>query len=158
MTQVSEEVVVPPTVESSLKEKALVPDSQKVAEGVPAKENEGQTSAPMPSASEKVKRPLAPLKPIDENAPASDDVHRWKLTMKIIGKIPRKRLICSLLDMAQMVLRSMSNFICRSLRSLGSVRMKEKGLHCHPGSGLKSKLYIMLGSCLARIEFLISRY
>ena len=36
--------------------------------------------------------------------------------------------------------------------------MKEKGLHCHPGFGLKSKLYIMLGSCLARIEFSITRY
>jgi hypothetical protein len=71
---VSEEVVVPPTVESSPKEKPLVPDSQKVTEGVAAKENEGQTSAAMPSAPEKVKRPLVPLKPIDENAPASDDV------------------------------------------------------------------------------------
>ena len=74
VTQVSKEFVVPLFVESAPKEKALVPDSQNDVEGVPAKENEGQTSASMPFVSEKMKRPLAPLKHIDENAPASDDV------------------------------------------------------------------------------------
>jgi hypothetical protein len=36
LTQEPEKVAVPPTVECSPKEKALVPDSEKAAEGVPA--------------------------------------------------------------------------------------------------------------------------
>ena len=74
VTQESEEVVVPPTIENSPKEKALVPENEKVVEGVPAKEIEGQTSDPMPSSLEEVIRTSAPLKPIDENAPVSEDV------------------------------------------------------------------------------------
>jgi hypothetical protein len=67
-----------------------VPDSQKVAEGVPAKENEGQTSAPMPSAPETVKRPRAPLKPIDENAPASNDVRPMEINDEDNQKNPQE--------------------------------------------------------------------
>ena len=51
-TQLSDE-------EYSPKEKALEPLSQNPAEGVQAKEIEGQTSAPVPSATEKVKVPCA---------------------------------------------------------------------------------------------------
>ena len=82
VTQESEEVVVPPTIENSPKEKALVPENEKAVEGVPAKVNDGQSNDPMPSAPEKAKRPLAPLKPIDENVPASVDVQPME-----IGKI-----------------------------------------------------------------------
>ena len=74
VTQKFEGVVVPPITESSPKEKALVPENEKAAEGVPAKEIQGQTSAPTPSAPEIVLRPLAPLKPNDENVSASEDV------------------------------------------------------------------------------------
>ena len=50
-----------------------MPDSQKAAEGIPAKESVGQTSASMSSTPEKMRRPLAPLKPINENVLASND-------------------------------------------------------------------------------------
>ena len=73
---------MPPTIDNSPKEKALVSENEKATEGIPAKENDGQSSDPMPSAPEKAKRPLAPLKPIDENVPASDDVQPME-----IGKI-----------------------------------------------------------------------
>ena len=42
----SQEVIVPPQVDVSQKEKALVPESEKAVEGVPVKENESQSSDP----------------------------------------------------------------------------------------------------------------
>ena len=64
VTQVPAEVVVPPTDENAPKEKALVPDSQKTAEGVPTKNNDGQTSASKPSTPEKMKGPLLHSSPL----------------------------------------------------------------------------------------------
>ena len=59
VTQVSKEVVVPPIDENAPKEKALVPNSHKVAGGVSTKKNDGQTNASKLSAPEKLKIPLA---------------------------------------------------------------------------------------------------
>ena len=67
MSQESEKVCVPPTVEVSSKEKALVPDSEKSVEGVLARKNDDQSSD-LPSSSENDARLLEPLKPIYENA------------------------------------------------------------------------------------------
>ena len=50
VTQVSEEFVVPPSIENAPKEKALMPESQKAVEGIPTKENVGQKSASISSA------------------------------------------------------------------------------------------------------------
>jgi hypothetical protein len=44
----------------------------------------------MPSAPEKAKRPLAPLKPIDENMPASDDVQPMEISDEENRKIPQE--------------------------------------------------------------------
>ena len=90
VTQASKEVVVPPTDENAPKEKALVPDSQKTTEGVPVKVNDGQTSASRPSAPEKLKRPLAPLKPIDEHLPASDDIRSMEMSDEENMKNPQE--------------------------------------------------------------------
>ena len=79
VTQVTEGVVMPPPIVSSLKEKALVPENEKAPEEVPTKEIEGQTSVLIPSAPEKAKRPFAPVKPIDENEQASDDVQPMEI-------------------------------------------------------------------------------
>ena len=46
VTQVTEGVVMPPPIVSLAKEKALVPENEKAAEGVPVKEIEGQTVLP----------------------------------------------------------------------------------------------------------------
>ena len=81
---------MPPSVENAPKENALVPDSQKAAEGVPVKENEGQTSASTPSTLEKVIRPLAPLKPIDENAPSYDDIQPMEISKEDYRKNPQE--------------------------------------------------------------------
>ena len=43
----------------------------------------------MPSTPEKAKRHLAPLKPIDENVPASDDVQPMEISDEEYQKIPR---------------------------------------------------------------------
>ena len=67
------EVVSPPTEETARKEKALVPESQKDAEGVLASKNSGQTSSSKPSAREKSTKPHAPLRPIEEGVPTPDD-------------------------------------------------------------------------------------
>jgi hypothetical protein len=93
VTQESEEVIVTPTIENSLKEKALVPENEKADEGVAAKKIEGQTSALMPSAPEKVIRPLAPLKPINENVPASDDVQPMEISEEEIRKNPQESFL-----------------------------------------------------------------
>jgi hypothetical protein len=67
-----------------------VPEIQVSTEVVPAKEIEGRNSAPMPSAPENVKRPLAPLKPIDENVPASDDVQPMEIRDEENQKNPQE--------------------------------------------------------------------
>jgi hypothetical protein len=68
------EAVVPQAEGNTIKEKALVAESQKAAEGVPASKNDGQSSSSKKSALEKSRKPRAPLKPIEEGVQASDDI------------------------------------------------------------------------------------
>ena len=65
-----------------------MPENEKAAEGVPAKENEGQTSAPKPSTPEKMT--LAPLKTINENVPSSDDVQPMEISNEEYRENPQE--------------------------------------------------------------------
>nr|XP_020189856.1 RNA polymerase II degradation factor 1-like [Aegilops tauschii subsp. strangulata] len=86
----SQEVFVLPPVDVSPKEKALVPESEKAVEGVPAKENDSPSSDPMPSASEKDMIPHALVHPSDENAPADDDIQPMEISKEVYQKNPQE--------------------------------------------------------------------
>jgi hypothetical protein len=151
VSQASEkEVVVPPANGNIVKEKALVPKSQKAAEGVLASKNDGQSSSSKKSAQEKSRKPRAPLKPIKEGVQASDDIRTRNMSEEHL-KNPWKHFPCSQLKMAQMVRHLTSSFIFQNLHSLGPAHTKEKELPCCQGSGQRNRPCIMLTFCMKRI-------
>jgi hypothetical protein len=145
--------IVPP---SEQKEKALVPESQKAAKGVPTSKNDGSSSSSKPSVQGKPRKPHATLKPIEEGVPAPDDIRTRRMIDEESLRNPLETFPLFPVEdgpngpaFNEQLHNSKLAFFGTSL---------ESGHHCHLDSRLRSRQCIMLAFCSARIAFSSTRF